>query len=161
MRHAGQAAEAARLIPPSPCAFDPGLARHPTRELAVSEVVDLLDVTHAPDQIEIYRQRMAAGDRFPPVSVILVGPWVLVADGHKRFSAFRTFSPATVVVEVWPLYRWLGNQVQQLLRNARKNASIVRLLFTDPPEARRLAGTTLAHWRRVAVSLSRRARRPS
>jgi hypothetical protein len=124
----------------------------------VREVIDLIDITHAPDRVEEYRLRMEAGDLFPPVSVVVFGPWVLVADGHKRLSAYRSFERATIVVEVWPFSRWIGNQWQQVLDNARKNARIAKLLVSDPPAARLLIATTLGHWRRVASSLLRRAR---
>lgn len=145
-------------IGPPHVGFDPALVRYPTRTLPLRQVIDLLDVTHAPERIEAYRQRMAAGDLFPPVSVIVIGSWVLVADGHKRLSAYRAIGRETVVVEVWPISRWFSNQGRQLLDNARKNARILRLLVTDPPAARLQALATLGHWRRVAVSLFRRAR---
>lgn len=138
--------------------FDPALARHATRELPLREVIDLIDITHAPDRVEAYRLRMEAGDLFPPVSVVVLGRWVLVADGHKRLSAYRAFGRQTVVVEVWPFSRWLGNQWQQAVDNARKNARITRLLVADPPAARVLVAATVGHWRRVAISLLRRAR---
>ena len=142
-----------------PRGFDPGLAGHPTRELPVAEVVDLLELTHAAERIRVYRERMRAGDRFPPVSVVrLFGRW-LVADGHKRYAAWRGLGASSVVVEVWPLRRWLADQAGQARRNARKNGRIVARLFVDPRESARLALSTAAHWRRVALSLARRALR--
>lgn len=138
--------------------FDPALARHTTRVLPVPQIIDLLEATHAPDRVEFYRDRMAAGDRFPPVSVIILGPWTLLADGHKRLSAYKALGYARITVEVWPLRRWLANQWQQFVDNGRKNARIVRLLPSDPAAARLMVVATLGHWRRVALALLRRAR---
>lgn len=140
-----------------PRGFDPARAAHPTRELPVGEVVDLLERTHAAERICEYRDRMRAGDLFPPVSVVrFFGRW-LVADGHKRFAAWRGLGAERIVVEVWPFRAWLADQAEQARRNARKNARILSRLFVDPRESARLAGSTAAHWRRVALSLARRA----
>src|SRR5262245_53290499 len=69
--------------------FDASLAEYPTRVLRCDEVVDLIPLSHAPDRIAQYRDEMRQGNRFPPISVIrLVGRY-LVADGHKRFAAYR------------------------------------------------------------------------
>ena len=142
-----------------PRGFDPARAVHPTRVLRLEEVVDLLELTHAPEVIRGYRERMCAGDRFPPVSVVrLFGKW-LVADGHKRFVAWSGLGAKEIVVEVWPRRRWLADQAGQAARNARKNGRIVARLFVDPRESLQLARTTAGHWRRVARSLLRRAGR--
>ncbi len=143
----------------NPRGFDSARAAHPTRVLAVEEVVDLLELTHAPEVILEYRERMRAGDLFPPVSVIrLLGRW-LVADGHKRYVAWAGLGGKEIVVEVWPLRRWLADQAGQAARNARKNGRIASRLFVDPRESLVLARTTAEHWRRVALSLLRRATR--
>lgn len=140
----------------APRGFDPGRARHPTRELPVGEVVDLLELTHAAERIRDYCERMRAGDLFPPVSVVrLFGRW-LVADGHKRLAAYRGLGPARIVVEVWPASAWLADQAGQARRNAAKNGRILARLFVDPRESARLAAGTARHWRRVALSLARR-----
>ncbi len=142
-----------------PGGFDPGLAAHPTRELPVAEVVDLLELTHAAGRIREYRERMRAGDLFPPVSVVrLFGRW-LVADGHKRYAAWRGLGSTRVVVEVWPVRTWLADQAGQAGRNARKNGRILSRLFVDPRESALLARATAGHWKRVALSLVRRASR--
>lgn len=142
-----------------PRGFDPARAAHPTRLLRIEEVVDLLELTHAAEVIHGYRERMRAGDLFPPVSVVrLFGRW-LVADGHKRYVAWAGLGEKEIVVEVWPLGRWLADQAGQAKRNARKNGRIVARLFVDPRESLRLARTTAEHWRRVARSLLRRAGR--
>ena len=142
-----------------PRGFDPARAAHPTRVLRLEEVVDLLELTHAPETIRDYRERMRAGDLFPPVSVVrLFGSW-LVADGHKRFVAWAGLGAEEIVVEVWPLRRWLSDQARQVARNARKNGRILSRLFVDPRESALLARSTAEHWRRVARSLLRRAGR--
>jgi hypothetical protein len=106
-----------------------------------------------------YRERMRAGDLFPPVSVVrLLGRW-LVADGHKRYVAWAGLGEEKILVEVWPLWRWLADQAGQAARNARKNGRIVTRLFVDPRESLHLARATTGHWHRVALSLLRRARR--
>lgn len=139
--------------------FDPALAEHPTRVLPLDEVVDLLELTHAPDVVARYRERMAAGDLFPPVSVIrLLGRWV-VADGHKRYAAWAGTGEKEILVEVWPPRRWAADQVEQAKRASRRNGRIVAGLFVDPRESYLLARATTAHWRRVALSLARRALR--
>ena len=142
-----------------PRGFDPLLAPHPTRVLRLEDVVDLLELTHAPEVIHGYRERMNAGDLFPPVSVVrLFGRW-LVADGHKRYVAWAGLGEEEILVEVWPLRRWMADQAGQAARNARKNGRIVVRLFADPRESLRLARATTGHWHRVALSLLRRARR--
>jgi len=139
--------------------FDPQLARFATIELPCSSIVDLLPLTHAPDRVARYRERMQSGDRFPPISVIRLGGRYVIADGHKRFSAYRTLGADRILVEVWPLHRWARDQWDQVVGNARKNGRILRLSVTDPPAAWRLACSTLRHWRRVATSLAWRATR--
>lgn len=141
----------------APRCFDPARAAHPTRVLPVGEVVDLLELTHAPERIEAYRDAMRRGDLFPPVAVIqLLGRHVL-ADGHKRLSAYRSLGHPEILVEVWPPRRWLRDQAQQAARNVRKNRRILAQLFVDRREATRLMRATLGHWRRVALSLAGRA----
>lgn len=99
---------------------------------------------------------MQWGERFPPISVIRVGKHYLVADGHKRFKAYTQFSFDEIMVEVWTIRRWMLDQWQQF---TKKNAQITLLLVNTPvsADARReivlLAKSTLAHWKRVAISL--------
>jgi hypothetical protein len=133
------------------------------RTVSIDEVIDLLDppsappgLAHAPEIVERYRRAMDAGERFPPVSVVRMAGRLLLADGHKRLRAYRSFSPKTVAVEIWPLWRWAADQAEQLRRNFGKNARILRRGLRDPRGAARLFGTTLAHWRRVALSLAGR-----
>ena len=141
--------------------FDPAFAEYPTLTVAIGAVTDLLSVPHAPDVVSRYRDAMLAGSRFPPVSVIRFGRRLLLADGNKRLRAYRALAPATIVVEVWTLRRWLADQARQLRRNAAKNATILKRCARDPAGALRLFRTTTAHWSRVARSLFGRTRSPS
>ena len=144
---------------PGPRGFDPGLARHATRELPVDEVVDLLELTHAAGKVQEYRERMRAGDLFPPISVVrLFGRW-FVADGHKRYTAWKGLDATRVVVEVWPLRTWLSDWARQSRHGVRKNGRIVARAFVDPGKSALEVRAIAGHWRRVAVSLARRARR--
>jgi hypothetical protein len=138
--------------------FDSSAAELPTRVVPIGDVIDLLPIPHAPEVVERYREDMLAQRRFPPVSVLPVGRWLLLADGHKRLTAYRSLSPSTILVEVWTLRRWLADQWRQARDNARKNAEILRGSVRSPASAARLAGTTLEHWWRVARCLAGRAR---
>ena len=138
-------------------AFDPELACFRTVLLPCADVIDLLPLSHAPDRIATYREQMQRGARFPPVSVIRLAGRYLVADGHKRFSAYRQIGHRDIVVEVWPLRRWLLDQLRQARSNSRKNLRILATGVSDPAEAWRLLLTTALHWRRVAMSLASRA----
>src|SRR5262249_17879356 len=110
----------AALSLPSSTAFDPKLAKSPTRVLPLDQVIDLLSVTHAPERVEEYRQAMLRGDRFPPVSVVKLAGRYFVADGHKRLCAYKTLGGGELVVEVWSIPRWLGDQQRQLSNNLRR-----------------------------------------
>lgn len=134
--------------------FDPSLAAGPTRVLSLQHVVDLLRVTHAPDRVAEYRAAMIRGQRFPPIAVVRLGGRFVVADGHKRLSAYASAGRHDIVVEVWTLRRLLRDQARQVMGNARKNGAILRRSVTDPRGAWRLLLTTLRHWRRVALSLA-------
>jgi hypothetical protein len=141
-----------------PSCFDPALAEGSTRVVPVSEIVDLLSITHAPERIEDYRLAMLRGSLFPPVAVVrLFGRFVL-ADGHKRLTACKGLGCSSIPVEVWGPGRFLRDQARQVSENARKNAAILKASFREPREAARLLATTLAHWKRVAVCLASRVR---
>lgn len=135
--------------------FAPERASYPTVMLPIEAVLDPLTITHAESRIDEYERAMRRGDAFPPVSVIRIFGRHIVADGHKRLAAVRRIGPAQICVEVWTYRRWLRDQWRQATANARKNARIARLAFSDPGGAARLLGTTLGHWRRVARSLLR------
>jgi hypothetical protein len=137
--------------------FDASHAEFPTRALPCREVIDLIPLSHAPERVQLYRDQMEQGDRFPPISVIRLFGRYLVADGHKRFAAYRQLGEAEILVEIWPYRRWLRDQWQQARRNGRKNRRIIAASVTSPGEAWRLLQTTLVHWRRVAMSLAARA----
>jgi hypothetical protein len=141
-------------------AFDAARAEFATRRVPLAALVDpLAGIPHAPDRIDAYRAAMARGERFPPVSVVRLFGRNFVCDGHKRLTAFRSFGSADVIVEVWPLGRWLADQARQARQNAAKNRRILSKVFRDPSEATRLFMTTLLHWRRVALALAGRLRR--
>ena len=137
--------------------FDPARAEFSTRRLAVEQIVDLLPISHVPERISAYRDRMIAGDRFPPIAVIKLFGRYVIADGHKRYSAYCDLDRPDILVEVWPYHRWLRDQLHQAMGNARKNGRILAASVTDPRQAWRLLLTTLLHWRRVATSLWHRA----
>jgi hypothetical protein len=139
--------------------FDASRAEGRVRVVRTAAVLDLLPLTHAPERIAEYADAMRRGDRFPPVSVLPLAGRLLLADGHKRLAACRALAVDEIPVEVWTYARWLRDQVGQLRRNAAKNREIAARAFRDPREAARLLGTTLGHWRRVALSLATLARR--
>lgn len=123
-----------------------------------SRIADLLTITHAEKRVTRYREAMLRGERFPPVSVVrLLGRWLL-ADGHKRLAAFRSLGVSEIVVEVWPWSRWFADQWRQARDNADKNRRIAINLIRNPAESVRLTTSTLRHWKRVAMSLTSRAR---
>jgi hypothetical protein len=134
--------------------FDPSKAISPTVVVALSRIVDPLGRRpHDPGRIEAYRLQMLADARFPPISVVAWGSRYLVADGHKRLAAYAALGRPEIRVEIWSWRRWLADQARQAKDNAGKNIQILRLSVTDPPAARRLLGSTFAHWRRVAEAL--------
>jgi hypothetical protein len=138
--------------------FDPGLAQFPTRAVPVEQVIDLLPVSHAPERIAAYRHAMERGARFPPISVLRVGNRYFVADGHKRLSAYRALPAREVVVEVWTVRRWLGDQTAQLAKKTRQQVRLLWASRHDPharQAGRRLIADTVGHWRRIARSLRR------
>ena len=141
----------------APDTFDAARAEYATRVLPVAEVVDLLPLSHVPERVGLYRERMTAGDRFPPIAVIRMLGRFVIADGHKRYTAYRGLDRRDILVEIWPLRRWLRDQCEQAAGNARKNARILATSVSDPRQAWRLLLTTLHHWRRVATSLMLRA----
>jgi ABC-type multidrug transport system fused ATPase/permease subunit len=147
---------------PAPACFEPSGAQFPTRLVRAARVVDLFTTTHAPERIESYRQAMAAGERFPPVSVIRVGRRFVIADGHKRFTACRALGADQIPVELWPLRKLLADQLRQFRRTARRIATVIARAARHPEgrkEARRLYWDTVGHWQRIALSAAARARR--
>jgi ParB/Sulfiredoxin domain len=138
------------------------LAAFSTRQVKIERVVDLLQVSHAPDLIQAYADAMRAGDSFPPVSVIPFGRRYIITDGHKRFNACRALGLEEIEVEIWTLGRLFGDLGRQSVRHLRTMGTAARNL-TRGPEGRRdaynFAATTAAHWRRTVVSLWNLARR--
>jgi ABC-type multidrug transport system fused ATPase/permease subunit len=141
--------------------FDPALAAFPTRRVPIDAVVDLLHVSHAPERIAAYRRAMEGGQRFPPISVVQVAGRLLIADGHKRFSAYRSLGVTDIVVEVWTLRRWVRDQCGQFLRKSRQQWTLLWRSVHDRrarAQATRLFWDTIGHWRRVGLSLVGRRR---
>ena len=136
--------------------FEVADAEFPTRVVRIDEIVDLLAVSHAPERIAAYRDAMAAGVRFPPIAVLRCGRRYLIADGHKRFSAYRQLSAAPLPVQVWTLRRCLRDQWVQLRRKTRQQADVLRGGARDPVNRRaahRLFWDTVGHWQRIVRSL--------
>lgn len=136
--------------------FDLRLAGCATLRIPVARIVDLLHAPHDPARIAKYRLEMQNGERFPPIAVVRIGRYYLVADGHKRFQAYLGLSerPQLMVVEYWPWRRWLMDQNEQL---QRKLSQLGRALAGGPPGWRLLLTlfvATLRHWWRVVYSLS-------
>jgi hypothetical protein len=157
-RH-GESDAGARLGPHA--CFDAALATYPTLVLPVGAIVDLLQVTHASERIAAYRDAMRRGDRFPPVSVVRIAGRFVLADGHKRFSAYRTLREPAIVVEVWPLRRLLLDQWRQFVHKSRQQWRVVSRSPVDPAaraQAVRLFWDTVGHWKRAGLSLLRRRR---
>lgn len=139
--------------------FNPALAVFPTRRVSIERVVDLLPVSHAPERIVAYRDAMERGEQFPPISVVRIAGRLLIADGHKRFSAYRSLPVTEIVVEVWTVRRWCRDQWGQFVRKTGQQVSLVWRSAADPrarTQASRLFWDTLGHWRRMALSVVRR-----
>ena len=128
----------------------------PIRRVKMGQVVDLLGVSHAPEVIRAYAEAMRVGQSFPPISVIPFGRRFIITDGHKRFNACRVLELEEIDVEVWTPGRLMGDLGRQLIRHVRA-VGISLLKITRGPEGRReargFAAATVAHWRRMAVSL--------
>jgi hypothetical protein len=138
--------------------FDPRLAEHEMLTVRVDEVIDPLEVTHARERIDEYRRAMQSGARFPPISVVRLAGRLFVADGHKRYQAYRALGHDQMEVEVWPKRRWLADQLGQLRRATRAQVSLLFRLPRDAAAraaARRLFWDTLGHWRRGVASVGR------
>lgn len=133
--------------------FDATRVVWPTRRVRITDIIDLLQVTHAADRIDDYAAAMRRGERFPPIAVFGgLGCW-FVTDGHKRLSAYRQLGRADILVECWPL----GALFDDLLRQAGKSWRRVRealvALPVDRGPASRLLAHTFEHWNRLARSL--------
>jgi len=139
-----------------PC-FDAPLAHCPTRRVAVAAVLDPLHRGHWPARVAEYRAAMLRGERFPPVAVLALGRRYVLADGHKRFQAYRELGHEEILVEVWSLRRWLADQWRQFTVKSRQQWDILRRLPFEPAARRegyRLLRDTLRHWWRVACCLA-------
>ncbi len=141
--------------------FDPSLANFRTRLVPTSQVIDLLTVSHAQEKIEEFRRAMVRGDSFPPISGIRLGRRIIVADGHKRFSAYRGLDRSHLWVEIWPLHRWLSDQAGQTRKTIRrllKAFQEIRHQGHRSHEARDLLGGMARHHQRIISSFCHLAR---
>ncbi len=128
------------------------------RRVNMAQMVDLLQVSHAPEMIQTYAEAMRAGESFPPISVIPFGRRYIVTDGHKRFGACRVLGLEEIEVEVWPLGRLVGDLGRQLIRHVRALGTAASNLTRGREgrrKAARFATVTVAHWKRTVVSLWR------
>jgi len=136
--------------------FDTSGTSLPTRVVRVNQIVDLLHVSHAQQQIADYRQAMRDGSRFPPISVIRLGHLFFITDGHKRFAAASDLGMKEMAVELWTVRELTADLLAQLGRHSRAGWRAVTGLHHGR-EARRegalFAVSTLLHWRRMATSL--------
>ena len=135
--------------------FDSSLATVSTRIVPLRVVIDLLaSAPHNAERIAEYRHAMLNGARFPPIAVVRIGSKYLVADGHKRLSAFRTLGEQELCVQVWRWRDWWADQARQARDHGKKHVRILRLSRTDPRAALRLWFSTVQHWMRVARALT-------
>lgn len=134
--------------------FDPERALLPARRVPVARVVDLLAVPHAPERVAAYRAAMLAGERFPPISVLPFAGRFWIADGHKRWSAYRELGTAEVWVELWTARCWLRDQARQVAGTGRRLGRALALLRVRPREGLALLAAAPLHWWRVARSLA-------
>ncbi|HEY3131195.1 MAG TPA: hypothetical protein VGL91_17190 [Acidobacteriota bacterium] len=136
--------------------FDPVRATSPTRMVPLGQVVDLLQVTHAPERVDEYRKAMERGQRFPPIAVVALGKQLIIADGHKRFAAYKTLPVQRILVEVWTMRRCLRDLVRQSLRQAKRGWRILLRTPRDSnarDETLQYVRSQFAHWRRIVSSL--------
>ena len=77
---------------------------------------------------------MLAGERFPPIAVLPFAGRFWIADGHKRWSAYRTLGAREVWVELWTLRRWLRDQGRQVAGTGRRLGRALALLVVRPRE---------------------------
>lgn len=151
---AGEACPQPRgAVDPVAC-FDPERALLLTRRVPVARVVDLLAVPHAPDRVAAYRAAMLAGERFPPISVLPFAGRFWIADGHKRWTAYRALGASEVWVELWTVRRWLRDQGRQVAGTGRRLGRALVLLAVRPREGLTLLAAAPLHWWRVARSLA-------
>jgi len=134
--------------------FDPQRAQLPVRRVPVGRVVDPLTVSHAPDRVAAYRAAMLTGERFPPIAVLPFAGRYWVADGHKRWQAYRTLGAPDVPVELWTARRWLRDQGRQIAGTGRRLGRAWGLLRVRPREGLALLAAAPLHWWRVARSLA-------
>lgn len=145
----------------APIGFDPKLANWPTRTLPVHHVIDLLMVTHAPERVEEYRLAMLRGECLPPISVVRLFGRFFVADGHKRLTAYKALGAGEILVEVWPIRRWMSDQRRQVRNNLhRQIPALARALAGrgESERGRQVMRHFVDHWKRIFLSTIARFR---
>jgi hypothetical protein len=141
--------------------FDRARAHFPTRIVPTARILDLLQVTHDPEGVQAYRQAMQAGALFPPIAVVHLAGRYIIADGHKRYSAFLALAAEEIVVEVWPWRRVAGDLFRQATRWWRRLWHVTAGSLGGPAaraEARRFMRDTAVHLGRMARSAWTRLR---
>ncbi len=143
---------------PVPLALDPfdsSPAPARTRIVPIEAVVDpFASQPHNPAQVEAYRQAMLNGAQFPPIAVVRVGSRYLVADGHKRLTAFRSFGPSEIRVETWRWRDWVRDQHRQARNQMHKHRQALRSSLTDPGALLQLWRSIMRHWLRIARAVT-------
>ncbi len=141
--------------------FDRARASLPTLVVPMARILDLLQVTHDPENVHAYQMAMRAGDVFPPIAVVRFAGRYIITDGHKRFAASRALGVDAIAVEVWSWRRVaadLGRQAGRWWRRLWR----VTVESTHGPAARRetqrFIRDTAVHLARVARSLWARLR---
>jgi len=141
--------------------FDCARAAFPTRVVPTARIVDLLQVTHDPENVLAYQKAMQAGELFPPIAVVRFAGRYIIADGHKRFGAFRALERDEIAVEVWPWRRVAGDLGRQAGRFWRRLWHVTVGSSGRRPatgERRRFVRDTAVHLSRMARSVWGRLR---
>lgn len=136
--------------------FDPARATSLTRIVPLAQVVDLLQVTHAPDRVAEYRNAMKEGKQFPPIAVIPLAGRFIITDGHKRFAAYKTLQVGQIVVEIWTTRRCLRDLARQGLRQAHRGWCILSRTHLDAgarAETLKYLRSQVTHWKRIVASM--------
>src|SRR5271157_5222909 len=142
--------------------FDRARASFPTRVVPTARILDLLQVTHDPENVLAYQKAMQAGARFPPIAVVHFAGRYIIADGHKRFAAFLALDANEIVVEVWPWRRVVGDLCRPAGRWWRRFWRVTLGSSGGPPaglETRRFIRDTAVHLARMGRSVWARLRR--
>ena len=97
------------------------------------------------DRIAVYRAAMLAGERFPPISVLPFAGRYWIADGHKRWNAYRALGAREVWVELWTVRRFLRDQGRQVAGTGRRLGRALALLAVRPRDGLALLAAAPKH----------------